>query len=284
MFIEKNNMLHAISVDVEDWYQSTYDPTASLSDRFELSTYKILDAFDSKGVQGTFFVLGLAAKKAPSVVTEIVRRGHEVQSHGYSHRSNLELDQSTLRKDVCRAKKLLEDITGNEIYGYRAPCFTVTGHNEWVLDLLVETGHRYDSSIFPIKTSRYGISDYPPAPRIIHTGCGYRLVEAPVACFSWLGHRLPCGGGGYFRLLPYWVIRQAWQQLERLGRPGIVYMHPYEYDPLEASLYRSRISRLNFVHQDFGRRGFPGKIDRLLEEFAFGSMKQLLNPLLNMIS
>jgi len=273
-------MLHAMSVDVEDWYQSTIDANSALSDRFEHSTMKVLEAFAARGIRGTFFVLGLAAEKAPHVVKRIANAGHEIQSHGYGHVSNFELDREALREDLRRARKLLEDLVGREIYGYRAPCFTVDERNLWALDMLVETGHRYDSSIFAVKTDRYGIEGYPPEPRVVTTPGGNRIVEAPVACFDWLGGRRPVGGGGYFRLWPYWVIRKAWRQLERIGRPGVVYFHPYEYDPVEMRVYGVRVPLRRRLHQGLGRKGFPRKIDRLLRDFSFGPMSEVLRPLL----
>jgi peptidoglycan/xylan/chitin deacetylase (PgdA/CDA1 family) len=114
-------MLHAISVDVEDWFQSTIDARAALSDRFERSTAKVLEAFAAAGVRGTFFVLGLAAEKAPHVVRQIAEAGHEIQSHGYAHRLNYDLAPADFREDVVRARKLLEDLVGREVFGYRPP-------------------------------------------------------------------------------------------------------------------------------------------------------------------
>lgn len=277
---DAGRLLHAISVDVEDWFQSTIDADSPLSDRFEASTMKVLEAFASRGITGTFFVLGLAAEKAPHVVQAIADAGHEMQSHGYGHRSIFELDEAAFREDVTRAKKLLEDLLGRAVDAYRAPCFTIDERNLWALDVLAETGHRYDSSVFPLKTSRYGIDGYPPEPRVITTPRGRRLVEAPVASFRWLGKRRPVGGGGYFRLWPYRVIRKAWRQMQRIGRPGIVYFHPYEYDPVEMRAYKADVSLAGRLHQGLGRKGFPRKIDRLLADFAFGPMRQVLAPLL----
>jgi polysaccharide deacetylase family protein (PEP-CTERM system associated) len=271
---------HAISVDVEDWYQTTIDPRAEVTNRFESGTRKLLEALALHGVKGTFFVLGLAAEKAPRLVRAIADAGHEVQSHGYSHVSNFQSTPEQLRQDVLRAKGLIEDLCGQSVYAYRAPCFSIDQRNMWVLDVLAETGHQYDSSIFPVKKSRYGVHGYPPEPRIVATPKGNRIVEAPVACFDWLGKRRAMGGGGYFRLWPYWVIRKAWRQLERLGRPGIVYMHPYEYDPSEMSEYRGSVPLLMRLHQGIGRKGFPRKVDRLLKEFQFGPIREVIGPLL----
>ena len=272
--------LHAISVDVEDWYQSTLDPHAELSDRFLASTGKVLDAFAARGVRGTFFVLGLAAEKAPGLVKRIAAAGHEVQSHGYGHMEVFKTTEEEFRRDVAHAKALLEDLAGQEIYGYRAPSFSIDERTPWAHAVLAETGHRYSSSIFPVKMSRYGIDGYPPEPRVVTTGGGGRIVEAPVGCFHWLGKRRPCAGGGYMRLLPYWVLRRAWRQMDSQHRPGIAYMHPYEFDPSEMSAIKQDIPLKVRLHQGIGRAGFAGKINRLLSEFQFGPICQAIAPLL----
>ena len=269
-------MLHGLSVDVEDWYQSTIDVGASIADVFERNTARVLETFGAHGVRGTFFVLGLAAEKAPHVVKAIADAGHEIQSHGYGHRLNFEMDEAGLREDLSRNKALLEDLIGTEVYAYRSPAFSVDERNLWVLDVLAETGHRYDSSIFPVKRARYGMDGYPPKPRVITTPRGHRLVEAPVASVDWLGRRVPVGGGGYFRLWPYAVIRRAWRRIERAGRPGIVYMHPYEFNPGEIATYRDQVSWKVRLHQGLGRKGFRRKVERLLSDFRFGPLREVL--------
>jgi len=272
--------LHGMSVDVEDWYQSTIDPNAELSDRFERSTDKVLRALDSAGIKATFFVLGLAAEKAPRLVRAIADAGHEVQSHGYGHVAVYKLSEDAFRQDVVRAKAVLENIVGTEIFGFRAPFFSIDERTPWAFDVLAETGHRYDSSIFPVKMRWYGIDGYPPEPRIVETPRGQRIVEVPVACFDCLGKRRPVGGGGYFRLWPYWVIRKAFRQLDRLGRPGIVYLHPYEYDPAEMQSYGNAVPLKTRLHQGLGRKGYSVKIDRLLADFDFGPVRDIIAPLL----
>jgi len=273
-------MIHGISVDVEDWYQLRMGGETPISRRFEHSVEAVLAALSDRAVRATFFVLGLVADGAPRVVRRIAEAGHEIQSHGYAHRLNHGLSEAEFREDVVRAKHLIEDVTGREVYAYRAPLFTIDERNLWALDVLAETGHRYDSSIFPVKTARYGVAGYPPEPRIVETRRGRRLVEAPVASFDWLGRRWPVGGGGYFRLWPYAFLRRAWGHLERIGRPGIVYFHPYEYDPDEMRAYAHRFPLGLRLHQGIGRQGFPKKIDRLLGDFRFGPMGEVLAPLL----
>jgi polysaccharide deacetylase family protein (PEP-CTERM system associated) len=271
---------HAISIDTEDWYQSLINVDGPPSEHFAGNVRKILDILAAREVRGTFFLLGLACRHAPQTVKAIADAGHEIQSHGFGHRDVDTMSADEFREDLLEAKKLVEDLTGKEVFGYRAPNFSINETTPWAHDVLLETGHRYDSSIFPVKMRRYGQDGYPPEPRIIETRGGGRIVEAPVACFDWLGKRRPIGGGGYFRLWPYRMIRKAWRQLDRLGRPGVVYMHPSEFNPTEMSGYRDEVPWKVRFHQGLWRGRFAHKVDRLLGEFDFGSMEELLAPLL----
>ena len=267
-------------MDVEDWSQLELMGGREVSDRFEGNVMQVLDALATHELHGTFFVLGLTAEKAHGPIQAIAAAGHEVQSHGYSHRKVSEMTEEEFRQDLLKARGIIEDVCGQRVDGYRAPCFTINEKNIWALDVLAETGHAYDSSIFPVKTSSYGTNSYPPWPTVVTTRSGRQIVEAPVACFHWLRRRWPIGGGGYFRLWPYWIIRKAWRQLEREGRPGIVYLHPHEFDAGAMSLLRDRVTWMRRMHQGLGRKGLPGKIDRLLSEFEFTSMRDVLADLL----
>jgi polysaccharide deacetylase family protein (PEP-CTERM system associated) len=274
-------VLNAITVDVEDWLQSTVDPNLPLTDCFPKNTHKVLAAFAARGVRGTFFVLGLAAEKAPQLVREIHAAGHEVQSHGYGHRLVHELTPAEFRADLERSKKLLEDITGQEIYGYRAPAFTISRQNLWALDVLVETGYRYDSSVFPLRTARYGIDGAPRFPHILKTSAGHEIRELPVASYEFAGRRFPVGGGGYFRLLPYFILRRGVRQLNAEGHSATIYMHPYEYSPGEFQTLDQSISWKMRLHQGLGRRRFPRRVDRFLTEFRFGAMQDVIDAVQN---
>lgn len=267
---------HALSVDVEDWYQSVYDANSAITSRFEANVDKVLALFATRNVKATFFVLGLAAQKSPAVVKAIQAAGHEIQSHGFGHIEVFHLTPEQFYEDLVRSRKLLEDIAGTAVIGYRAPRFSIDHRAPWALDVLVKAGYRYDSSIFPIKMPRYGIDHYPPEPRVIEAPGGGRLVEVPVACFDWLGKRRPIGGGGYFRLFPYWVLRKAWRQLEAQGRPGVVYMHPYEFDPEEMNVYKDSVPWKRRLQQGLGRKRFPRKVERLIGEFEFGTIGELI--------
>ena len=279
LIMSNPSIRNAISVDVEDWLQSTLDPNLPLTERFYHSTRKVLQAFELRGVRGTFFVLGLAAEKAPALVREIQQAGHEVQSHGYGHRLVHTLTPEQFRQDLERSKKLLEDITGQAIVGYRAPAFTITLDNLWALDALVECGYEYDSSVFPLRTGRYGIDGAPWFPHRLKTPGGHELLELPVASYRVGRRTLPVGGGGYFRLFPYAMLRRGVRQINRAGKPAVIYMHPYEYDPIEFRELGHPIPWKRRLHQGLGRRRFPRKVDRLLADFPFTTIRDVIDSL-----
>jgi polysaccharide deacetylase family protein (PEP-CTERM system associated) len=268
-------ILNAFTVDVEDWVQSVLDPRAPLTDHFVANTRCVLDLLDKHGTNATFFVLGLAAEKAPDLVREIHRRGHEVQSHGYGHRLVHTQSPREFRDDVVHAKKILEDITGSVVCGYRAPAFSITRRNLWALDVLVDAGFTFDSSINPAKTSRYGITGAPRFPHRLRTSGG-EITEIPVASLRVLGKTIPLGGGGYFRLFPIPMIRRAIKQLHRMAHSATVYCHPYEFNAAEiASLAREIPLRIR-LHQGLGRRMFPRKIEKLLSDWRFGPVREVI--------
>jgi polysaccharide deacetylase family protein (PEP-CTERM system associated) len=268
--------LNAITIDVEDWLQSTVDAHLPLTAHFYANTHKVLEALAARHVRGTFFVLGLAAQQAPHLVREIQAAGHEVQSHGYGHELLYRLTPAQFRADVERSKKQLADLTGQEICGYRAPAFSITRQTLWALDILAEVGFRFDSSIFPLKTARYGIAGAPYYPHRLRTPAGYELLEFPVASYRLGNCRIPTGGGGYVRLWPYCVLRRGIAQLNGENHSATVYMHPYEYNPGEFDTLEHGISWKMRLHQGLGRRRFPQRIDRLLAEFRFHPIGEVL--------
>lgn len=270
-------ILNALTVDVEDWLQSTVDTALPLTDHFHGNTHRVLEAFAKRDVRGTFFVLGLAAEKAPGLIREIQQAGHEIQSHGYGHELLHTITPEHFRADVDRSKKLLEDITGEPIVGYRAPAFSITRRTLWALDVLVECGFQYDSSICPVKTKRYGIAGAPRYPHRLRTPAGYTIVELPIATYQVGGRLLAMGGGGYIRLFPYGVIRRAVRQINRAQWAAAIYMHPYEYNPGELRKLDYPLSWKLRLHQGLGRRRFRHKVDRLLREFRFGSMGAVID-------
>jgi polysaccharide deacetylase family protein (PEP-CTERM system associated) len=271
--------INGLTVDVEDWIQSVYDVTAPLTDRFCRSTHRVLDLLAEHGVRGTFFVLGLAAEKAPALVGAIQRAGHEIQSHGYGHRAIHHLTAAQFREDITRGRQLLEDITGTAVIGYRAPRFSIDLRTLWALDLLADCGYEYDSSVVSVRTRRYGIAGAPRVPYRLRTPGGRELLELPVASYRLWGKIIPMGGGGYYRLFPYSVARQAICQINLSGWPATIYLHPYEFDPDELRELPVRIPRRLRIHQGIGRRGVPGKIGRLLSELPFGPLCEVIPSL-----
>lgn len=267
---------HAFSVDVEDWQQSVLDRDLPVSDRFVAPTRRIADLLAAQNVRGTFFVLGNAAVRSPGLIRELADAGHEVQIHGFDHRPVHQMTPAHFREDVRRTKAIVEDITGREVFGYRAPRFSIDARNLWALDVLVECGMRYDSSVFPMRVRGYGVAGWFQAPHRVRTAQGAELIEVPVACGDLLGRRVPLGGGGYFRLLPLPFIRRRLMVLQATGRPAVLYCHPHEFDADALRESPIPIPLATRLHQGLGRRGFPQKIAALLRRFRFGPIRDLI--------
>jgi polysaccharide deacetylase family protein (PEP-CTERM system associated) len=276
-------VVNAMTVDVEEHFQvSAFDRAVSRADwprlesRVSASTDRLLTLFDRRGVRGTFFVLGVVAERFPDLVRRIAARGHEIASHGYGHRLVYEQTRAEFRDDIRRAKGLLEQIVGRLVNGYRAPSYSVTTESLWALDVLIEEGHTYDASIFPIRHDRYGIPDAPRHPFVVTRAAG-SLVEAPASTVRIGPLNLPVAGGGYFRILPY-----AWTRwgLGRVNtherRPAIFYLHPWELDPHQPRFAAGRLSRFRHyrnLHLTEARLG------RLIDDFRFAPLSEVLDRL-----
>jgi polysaccharide deacetylase family protein (PEP-CTERM system associated) len=270
--------VNALSVDVEDYYHVWALSSAYPRDRWHLperrvdrNTRRLLDLFDRAGVQATFFILGIVAEEFPDLVRDIAAAGHEVASHGYSHAKVFELTPDAFAEELRRTKGRLEDISGQAVIGYRAPSFSIGERTPWAYEKLVETGHLYSSSIHPIAHDHYGAPDHPRhRVRCARTG----LVEIPVAVVERFGRRLSCGGGGFFRLLPYAWSRMNIARLNRRdGLPATFYLHPWEIDadqPVAAPL--SRRSRLRHYSR---LSAMEPKLARLLQDFSWDRIDRL---------
>jgi polysaccharide deacetylase family protein (PEP-CTERM system associated) len=228
-------IVNALTVDVEDYFQvwalSRYIPRAKWDEtapRIERNVDLILQLFDEAGARATFFTLGWIAERFPRVVWRIVAAGHEVASHGYAHEKATELTREAFFTDIVLAKRILQDLAGTEVNGYRAPSFSIGQANAWAFDCIAEAGYRYSSSVYPIRHDHYGAPEAPRFPYRARDG----LLELPVTTARFLDRNWPAGGGGYFRLVPYrvsrWLIRRV---NEREQRPAIFYFHPWELDP-----------------------------------------------------
>jgi polysaccharide deacetylase family protein (PEP-CTERM system associated) len=270
--------LAAMSIDVEDWFhvenlkaviaRDTWDEREL---RVERNTDRMLELMAANGVTGTCFVLGWVADKVPDLVRRIADAGHEIASHGYGHELLYEIGPEAFRSDLDRSKKLLEDLTGRAVRGYRAPSFSIT---DWAIPILRELGFEYDSSAFPtVAHDRYGRLTGMEAGRpIVDLGDGF--AEVCISCLD-LGRRgVPWGGGGYFRLMPYWLFRRGVRRILASGRPYVFYIHPWEIDagqPRVSGLKRSHRFR-HYVNVDRGDARYAS----LLADFEWTTMAAVL--------
>lgn len=271
---------NALTVDVEDYFHvSAFSSAIDQSEwddhdlRVEGNTGLLLDMFDSKDIKATFFVLGWVAERRPEIVRAIHERGHEVACHGFSHQLVYDQSPEVFREETLRSKHLLEDIISDRVSGYRAASYSITGRSLWALDILVEAGFEYDSSIFPVRHDRYGIPDAEELPHVLTTPQGANLVEFPLSTAHVLGYRLPVAGGGYFRLYPYWLTRAGLRQINRRQQPFIFYLHPWEVDPQQPRVEASLLSR--FRHYNNLDR-CEARLSRLIDDFSFTSVRDVL--------
>jgi polysaccharide deacetylase family protein (PEP-CTERM system associated) len=275
-------MLNALTIDVEDYYQVSafesvieYDDWMQFESRVEQNTHRFLDILDVHHTKATFFVLAWVAERQPQLVREIVARGHEIGSHGYAHRRVYTQTPTQFQHETRRSKCVLEDVTGQPIHGYRAASYSITMQSLWALDVLKEEGFIYDSSIFPIRHDLYGIPDFQRFCHVYTTERGHSLVEFPISTVRVGTTNFPVGGGGYFRLFPYFVTRWGIKHLNHSEKqPAVVYLHPWEIDPAQPRIRASRLSR--FRHYLNLEKTAP-RLAQLLQDFQFGPMADVLH-------
>ena len=271
---------NALTVDVEDYFQVSalagqFPPSgwSGLELRVERNTHRLLELFADHGCQATFFMLGWVAEHCPGLVAEIAAQGHEVASHGYWHQRASQQSRSEFREDIERAKALLEAQAGREVIGYRAPSFSIGEANSWAFDELAAAGYRYSSSTYPIPHDHYGT---PQWPRFAYR-CREQLLEIPVSTLDMGGRHWPIGGGGYFRLYPYWLSRWAWRRyLAGEQHPGVFYFHPWEIDPGQPR--PDRIGLKTRVRHYLNLDRMESRLQRLLTDFAWGAMAEVFAP------
>jgi len=274
-------IINAMTVDVEDYFHVAAlagsierAKWGDMEYRAETSTRRLLDLFERSNLHATFFVLGWVARRSPDLIREIARRGHEVASHGMSHKLVFNQTPEEFRSETLESKALLEDIIGAPVLGYRASTYSITRRSLWALDILKEAGFAYDSSIFPIHHDTYGIPDAAQIPSRIQTPKGESIVEFPMSTAPMFGTRIPVSGGGYFRILPYWLTRRGLTKLNReLGRPFIFYLHPWEVDPQQPRVrtnWKSRLRHYTNLHR------CEARLERLISEFRFGRVRDVL--------
>jgi len=270
-------MINALSIDLEDWF-CVYNLSKVIKKedwgnyelRIEQSTHRILELLAAHGTKATFFVLGWIAEHVPHLVSEIEQQGHEIASHGYSHSVLFEMTPESFEKDLLKALEVTKACTKSEIVGFRAPSFSITENTKWALDILANNGFRYDSSIFPITFHPdYGIPDAPLAIYKVNS----MLTEFPLTCTEIFGRRIPCCGGGYFRIFPYTMTKFLLRQCNAQGRPAIFYLHPWEFDLDQP---RVKLSWQKTFRHYYNLRKTLGRFSRLLRDFEFAPVKEVL--------
>jgi polysaccharide deacetylase family protein (PEP-CTERM system associated) len=274
-------LVNAFSVDVEDYFQvAALAPAIAVDSwptweyRVEANTEVILKLCAEKNVRGTFFILGWVAEKSPQLVKRIAAAGHEIACHGFSHQLIYNQTQALFREETLRSKHFLEDTIGKAVTGYRAASFSITPDSLWALDVLIDAGFEYDSSVFPIRHDRYGIPGASPEPGKIVAPSKRTLVEFPMSAAKFFGLQVPVSGGGYFRILPYWVTRAGLKQInEEAGRPFTFYLHPWEVDPGQPRVKVKAFSR--FRHYTNLHR-CESRLRRVLGDFSFSTMRDVL--------
>ncbi|MDG1498474.1 MAG: DUF3473 domain-containing protein [Planctomycetota bacterium] len=270
---------HAISFDVEEYYQvanlrlnypkQDWDEIPS---RLSIGMEHILSALKKHNARATFFFLGWIAERHPDWVKRCLDAGHEVASHGYDHDFLWDLGPEGVVSDLERTEAALEAAGAPRPRGFRASTFTLTRKTFWAMDILAERGYTYDSSVHPVRHPTYGIADFEPGISVVKTEAG-SLVEFPVSTRKIFGRNLPVGGGGYFRLYPGALIRNAVADLDRRGKPACIYLHPWEFDPEQP---RAKTSASKAFRHYVGLRKTLPRLEALLSKFEFVGLEESL--------
>lgn len=277
------SVTHAMTIDVEDYFHVAALAEAikpeewnNWPSRVEGNTERLMALFDEKGIKATFFVLGWVANKYPELVKRISDNGHEVASHGYSHQLVYGQSPEVFRQETQRSRELLRDLSQQPVDGYRAASYSITQASPWAIDILAELGFTWDSSIFPVHHDRYGVPGSPEEPYWIETVNGARLKEFPLTTAKIGPLAMPAAGGGYFRQYPYALSRWLFERAS-LGetKPQIFYLHPWEIDPEQPQV--SGLSWFSKFRHYTNLEKCYGRLERMLDDFAFGTMGECLS-------
>lgn len=278
--IEKISQLpkvQALTVDVEDYFHvSAFEEAIDKSDwknlelRVEKNTYRLLELFESKQAKCTFFTLGWVAQRCPSLIKAIVEQGHELASHGFAHQRATEMTPAQFIADVSQSKQILEEASGQAVIGYRAPSFSFNDSNTWVYQTLTELGFEYSSSTYPIEHDLYGVPHWPRFKYQREEG----IIEIPVPTIRNNDRNTGIGGGGYFRLYPYWLSkRRIDNYLNAEKQPYSFYFHPWEIDPQQPRIAGASVKSKLRHYLNLSR--MEGKIVRLLDDYQWDTMRSV---------
>jgi polysaccharide deacetylase family protein (PEP-CTERM system associated) len=271
------NMKNALSIDLEDWFcannLSNVIPREKWDEqelRVVHNTKRLLDLFEKYNIKATFFVLGWIAERVPYLITQIEESGHEIATHGYSHSLITEVTPEFFDKDIEKALSVTQSCVKQKIRGFRAPSFTITKKTIWAIDILIKHGIEYDSSVFPVGFHPdYGISD---APLSVYKIKG-NMVEVPLSVAEMFGKRIPCSGGGYFRLFPYCITKYLMRKCNKEGRPVIFYLHPWEIDTEQP---RVKLPFLKKTRHYNNLKKTNSRLEKLLTDFEFVPIKEII--------
>lgn len=297
-----HQLINALTIDVEDYFQVAnfikvidFSAWDSYQCRVEGNTLHVLKVLNEFKVKATFFILGWVAERYPKLIENIHHEGHEIASHGYRHQFIGSQTKKKFRMDVRKTKKILEDITGEDIIGFRAPSFSMTPKSYWALEILIEEGFKYDSSILPIRRFYTKISCIPRFPFIINGSANKQpdnhswhlpirrptltkkggIIEFPVSTIRLFGNNFPIAGGGYFRLFPYQFTKWGFNIINRKEKkPCIFYIHPWEFD-VDQPHIKGASSLSKFRHY-INLDKTEDKLKRLLSDFKFSTVKDIL--------
>lgn len=280
----QNNIL---TIDVEDWHQLAHRKllgrAVPASQKLVDQTYLILKMLAEHNARATFFVVGAVAEQFPELVRRIQSEGHEVGSHGYSHRPTTSMGPEQFADDLTRSLRVLEDITREPVVSYRAADFSLNGTTPLALETLTACGLRYDSSTFPILHAVYGMPRAPRFPHRVETAGG-PLWQFPLATVRLLGQNIPIAGGGYLRVLPVSLVKWGIRKLNQQGHVAVIYLHPYDLEeewldlPVagQSPLKRVRL-RLRALKRNWGHgRSFRAKLEALLDSFSFVPLREVV--------
>jgi polysaccharide deacetylase family protein (PEP-CTERM system associated) len=278
MSLPAERPIHCLSFDVEEhfqvsafWSDARRQEWDQYESRVERNTRSLVELLGKHGVKATFFILGWVAERHPELVKSLAAQGHEVASHGYGHELVTTQSPEQFRQDVRVAKKILEDLTGSPVVGYRAPSFSITSETEWALSILIEEGYQYDSSIYDRfrRTEKGRLSG---EMYQVDTSAG-GIWEVPPSTYKALGFQIPVAGGGYFRLFPYAVSRTLLRRLESQGGTLVIYLHPWEIDPQQPRMDGPWLSQIRH-YLNLGKT--QARLSQLLADFKFGSIRDIV--------
>jgi polysaccharide deacetylase family protein (PEP-CTERM system associated) len=276
-------MLNALTFDIEDYYQVeafkdfiTFEEWSRYPSRVVENTRKITAILDEQNVKATFFILGWTAERFPDMVKQLADNGHEIATHGYSHQMVYTQTKAAFEEDLVKSIEVLENISGKKIIGYRAPTYSIIEESFWAFDILIRHNLLYDSSIFPIIHDRYGVPDGERFPYRIERGNGQSIIEFPLSTLRFWKWNFPIAGGGYLRLFPYWFLKKSLQWLNRQGKLGIIYLHPWELDPEQPRI--PDIPPITRFRHYINLHSTAIKLRNLIRDFEFVPIRDILQP------